>query len=121
MADEKIVTLENLGGGAASELFQHELGRVIQNILDPNSPAKAKRTITLKVSITPDDKRELGDVRITCEAKIPSGSGASTHVYFGRSLGRGVAVENDPKQSSLFDQGPPGPRAVAETTEKGSA
>lgn len=120
MAEEKIVTLENLGGGAASELFAHELNRVIQNILDPNAPAKAKRSITLKVTITPDEKRELGDVRITCEAKIPSGSGASTHVYFGRAMGRGVAVENDPKQSSLFDQGPPGPRAVADAAEKGT-
>ncbi len=32
------VTLDNLGHGAARELFERELTAVLENILDPNTP-----------------------------------------------------------------------------------
>lgn len=103
MNQEESVTLDTLADGAASELFQGQLDRVVQNILDPNTPAKARRVITLKVVIEPDEDRGMGAVALTCEAKLQTAKGARTTLWFGRQRGRAVAVESDPRQGGLFD------------------
>jgi len=103
MNQEATVTLETLAGGAAAELFQAQLDRVVQNILDPNTPAQARRAITLKVTIEPDEERGMGAVGVTCEAKLSPAKGAHTTLWFGRQRGRAVAVESDPRQGGLFD------------------
>lgn len=36
------MNLENLGNGAAAELFENELSNVIANILDPNTKPDAQ-------------------------------------------------------------------------------
>lgn len=110
MGTEERVTLETLAGGAAVELFQHQLDRVVQNILDPNMPAKAKRHVTLRLTIQPDEERGMGEAHVTCEAKLAGPRGASTMLYFGRKQGRAVAVENDPRQGGLFDA--PGDKTI---------
>ena len=44
--------------GAITERVDYEMGRVLQNILDPNTKAYAKRKITLTVEFLPDDERQ---------------------------------------------------------------
>lgn len=45
------------GRGAFEERVDYEMDKVIQNILDPNTKATAKRKITLTIELTPDDER----------------------------------------------------------------
>lgn len=45
------VTLVSIGGGAAVELFDIELERVLANIKDVNTDPKTRRRITLVVDI----------------------------------------------------------------------
>lgn len=97
------ITLDTIGGGALSELFATELARVLANIHDPNTDEKTKRTITIAVSLKPKD-RDVADVELTCSAKLAPISKVSTQVFMGKHLGKLIAVENDPRQSSLFDQ-----------------
>lgn len=104
---EEPVSLDRLAGGAAAELFADNLDRVVKNILDPNTPATSKRTITLRVVIEPEEDRSMGKVGITCEAKLAGTKGAKTTLYFGRQQGKAVAVENDPRQAGLFDSPKP--------------
>jgi hypothetical protein len=40
------LSIINLANGAACEQFDYELGRVIRNIADPNTPAKKAREVT---------------------------------------------------------------------------
>ena len=101
------VTLATLHGGAAGELFQRELARALDNIADPNTPAKAKRTITLQVAIVPDEDRAVGDVVLTVVSKLPGPKAAATRLFFGRRGGKVVAIEADPKQPGLFDEKAP--------------
>lgn len=51
------LSLVNLGGGAAVEMFDEALEKVLENILDPNTEAKTKRVITLKMTISPAENR----------------------------------------------------------------
>jgi hypothetical protein len=99
-----VVTLATLADGAAAELFQSELDRVLRNIADVNTDAKQKRTITLTVTFAPDEERELGHVTVKAAAKLAGLKGAKTNVYFGRHQGQLVATEYNPKQSGLFDE-----------------
>jgi hypothetical protein len=92
------VSLTDLLGGAAVEAFDHELARVAENILDPNTLAAASREITLKVKIKPTPDRELGEVNINCSAKLAPSKPLATRIYFGRHKGMAVAIEHDPKQ-----------------------
>ena len=51
--DFRKVSLTNLGNGAAVELFDHELQKVLANIDDPNTDPKEKRKI-IALSSQPD-------------------------------------------------------------------
>ncbi len=119
MAPEERVTLETLAGGAAVELFQQQLDRVIANIVDPNTPSKAQRKVTLELVIQPDDERGMGEAKVTCKASVAAPNGARTTLYFGRQQGRLVAVENDPRQGGLLDA--PGDQTIRAVEPQGGA
>lgn len=101
-----VVTLESLADGAAAELFQSELDKVLRNIADPNTDPTAVRRVTLVVAIQPDDDREVGEVSVKATAKLAGLKGARTRVFFGRHQGELVATEYNPKQQGLFDERP---------------
>lgn len=102
----EVITLTTIAGGAAVNLFQGELDRVLRNIQDPNTEARATRKITLEISFAPDEERELGEVQVRVSAKLAGMKGAKTRVFFGRHKGQFVATEFDPKQVDLFDDRP---------------
>lgn len=109
------VTLETIGGGALSELFGAELARVLANIADPNTDTGAKRTISIAVTFKPNRDRDVADVELKCSSKLAGIMTVSAQVFMGRHQGKLVAVENDPRQSNLFDA--PKPTAVASFAE----
>lgn len=108
MADDKdklppVVTLTSLKGGAAVEMFEFELARVLENIDDPNYRAKGKRRITLTFDIDVDDNREIRDVEIGSSAKLAGKKPVTTKVNMGRRQGALILVEFDPRQTDMFD------------------
>ena len=116
--NEDFVSLETLGGGspnglsgAAVELFNTEFQRVLDNCLDPNTKATAKREVRLKVIIKPDDDRESCSVEIQAESKLAAVRPYPTNIFLGKEGSRAVAVENDPKQANVF-------RAIEEEKRK---
>lgn len=113
------VTLDSIGGGALAELFGLELGRVLANIADPNTDSKARRSISINVSFKPKGERDVADVELTCSSKLAGISTVSTQVFMGRHQGKLIAVENDPRQSSLFDKDRPTLAAVANFQKDG--
>lgn len=50
--------------GAFQERVDYEMGRVVDNILDLNTKATAKRKITLTIELTPDDERQTISVAV---------------------------------------------------------
>lgn len=118
------VTLETLGGGAAAELWAEEFRKVVDNVWDPNAPARAARKIKLEVTITPSENRATAGVAIRCTSKLAPTSGVETQFFFGRRGGQTVALENNPRQAELFEDeagdAQPGPlRAVVEGDKNG--
>lgn len=101
----KPVTLETIAGGAVVELFQAELARVLENMADINTDPEAKRTITLSVEFKPEGvKRDNADVKVKCTSKLAGILTINSQIYMGMHNGELVAVENDPRQGSFFDE-----------------
>lgn len=103
MVDEKHVSLENLGEGAAAELFNLELARVLENIQDENTKPTTIRTVTLTLKIKPEEDRSFGQVAISAASKLAPINPHPSMFYFGRKAnGKAVATEHNPRQAGLF-------------------
>lgn len=61
------VDLATLAEGGLQEKFIREMEKVVENIMDPNTPAKKKRKITMTVTLEPTVDR--GTVSIDTEVK----------------------------------------------------
>lgn len=102
------VSLDTIRGGAAHELFDRELKRILKNIRDPNTKATAKRTVTLKVTFEPNEQRTGITTSLDCKAKLAPVRTLQDHVHVGERGGEEILVGYDPNQPSLFpeDQDP---------------
>lgn len=56
--------------GAFLERTDYEMGKVIDNILDPNTKATAKRKITITLELTPDEDRSTFRVNTVAKAAL---------------------------------------------------
>lgn len=100
---EEIVTLASVANGAALELFDHELRRVISNIADVNTSPKKKREIHIKLVIQPSEDRGIGYINLEVTAKLAGVKPVESTMYFGKKDGRFVAVQANPAQPGIFD------------------
>ena len=53
--------------GAILERADYEIFRILENIMDPNTSATAKRKLTLTLELKPDDSRQ--NITVSCVAK----------------------------------------------------
>ena len=101
------VTLEKLAAGAAGELFELEMTRVVRNIADLNTSAIAARKITIEVEIKPEDSREKAAITVRCNSKLAPTRPATSLIFIGKVGNTPVAVEHNPRQQDLFPNGAP--------------
>lgn len=95
------LTLDTLANGAVPELFKQELDRVLANILDPNTPADAKRSIRIDITIEPNDDRTAARHFVEVSSKIAGFKGAAGVMFVGRRRGEPVAVVSNLQQTQL--------------------
>lgn len=81
MKQEQLVSLETLARGAVQEQFDYELTRVLANIVDPNTNPCAARTITLKVVLKPDMRRESAGVLVSASSKLAANIPVTTTLF----------------------------------------
>jgi hypothetical protein len=95
------VGLTTLMGGLAVERFNDALAEVLKNIIDPNTPAKAKRGIKLEVTFKPGRDRDLGDVELAVSAKLAPAEKSVTRMFIALTKAGPVATEYNPNQPQL--------------------
>lgn len=101
--DSNEVSLSNLCGGGIEEVFQREFAAVLANISDPNTPAEAKRKISLEFTIAPFEDRSGAQVTFSCKSKTVPVEAVKGTVFLQRKGLVMVAVPHDPKQGRMFD------------------
>lgn len=107
MAELTAVTLDNIGGGVAPELFQNELKRVLGNIADPNTSTKEARKITLEFTFQPNESRATSIIQVKCASKLAGAEPHSVAIHIVKQNGRLMAFGHDPRQLDLMQDAPP--------------
>jgi len=110
--------LIQLQSGAAVEMTDDALKEVFANILDLNTDATSKRSVTLTIDLVPDPDRESAKITIGVKKVLAPQSKQTTKLYLGKLPdGTAIAVEHNPRQPSLFD----GPAKAEASASEGSA
>jgi len=67
--------------GAIEERADYEMTRIIENILDPNTSAVKKRTLTIQIEITPDPERRNLYLKCTAKSKLEPTNPVQSSLY----------------------------------------
>lgn len=78
--------------GAVQERVDYEVSRVVDNILDPNTEATAKRKITLTIELKPDPDRQVITMNATAKSTL-----AAT-----KPIGTALAITADAKGKMMI-------------------
>ena len=95
------LSLENIGGGVAAELFDRELNEVMKNIFDPNCEADKAREITLTFTILPSKGRDSAAVKIAARAKLAAVEPAGSMIFMAGTVGQPEAYHYNFRQGEL--------------------
>ena len=101
--ETNVSSLLDMANGAIKERLDYEMGRVIQNIGDPNTKAAAKRTITVKIILEPDEERQHIEVSATASSTLAPMHPVKTALAVGNEDGHVVAVELTTQIPGQFD------------------
>ncbi len=95
---EKEKSIMQMARGAIEERVNYEMTKLIENILDENTKATAKRELTVKITLTPDDMRETITVSAVASSKLQPTNPISTALFVGKDQ-NGVtgAIEMTPQ------------------------
>ena len=64
-----IKSLSELMDGGVEERFNVEMDKIWQNVQDPNTDPKAKREITIKITVKPNERRDSADFDVQVVSK----------------------------------------------------
>ena len=81
MDSQKRDSIMRMARGAFEERVDYEMEKVIENILDVNTKATAKRKITLTIELTPDDERQTIHVAVTAKSTLAATNPVTTSLY----------------------------------------
>lgn len=101
---EKVLNtdLVTVAGGAAEELFQRELRRVLENLMDVNTVPDKDRVINLKFKLRMDPRRSDVTVVLEATSKLQAPVGAVTHFQVSTDK-KGVPVAHEPETLPFDD------------------
>lgn len=93
MEKENMKSIVQMARGAIEERIDLEMARIIDNILDPNTKATAKRKLTVVFEIQPDSERQTLNVFTTAKSTLAPTNPVATALYVGKVNGQVQAVE----------------------------
>lgn len=67
---ENIIDLNEFADGAARESVNREMQKVLENIADPNTDPEKKRTLTMTITMTADDARDIVMSDVVVKSKL---------------------------------------------------
>ena len=80
------VNLEEFAGGALQEKFDDAFEKIVSNMLDPNTPWKNKRKISVEVTLTQNEERSDTSVDVSVVTKLAPVKPIETRMTIGRDL-----------------------------------
>lgn len=84
-----LLKLEDIAGGALQEKANAAMKKILENLQDPNTPWKNKRSITIKLSFTQNEDRDDTAVELSVDTKLAPVSPVVTRMAIGKDLNTG--------------------------------
>lgn len=85
------LTLASMCAGGVQERIDRALAKISDNILDLNTDAKKKRTLDIKIVLTPsEDDREDVAVEVQTSVKLAPEMGLKTQLFINKDFRSGV-------------------------------
>lgn len=78
-----MIDLNKLADGALAEKVNTELSRVLDNIADPNTDPEKKRSITITMTISGDENREVLNTSVLTKSKLVPSKEVQTKLLMG--------------------------------------
>ncbi|MBM7580046.1 replication terminator protein [Jeotgalibacillus terrae] len=78
------IDFNNFANGALAEKLNREIQRVMENIEDPNTEFKTKRSVTLTLSFSAEEDRELISTDVQVKSKLAPTKSVSARMLLGR-------------------------------------
>lgn len=104
------IDLGRLANGAIQEKLDGELLKVFENIHDPNTNAKDKRAITIKLEFSPDENRQVINLNSSFNTKLAMVRDFDTTILTDESMDDGSIFAKElrsdaPGQTYFDDEG----------------
>lgn len=113
MQEDFRTSLIDMANGGFKEIMDREVCNVIDNILDVNTKATAKRKVTVTMEFTPDDSRVNIRVASTVKTSLATINPVTTTLY--------VAGEGSTGEARVVEMTPQIPGQVSMTGEEQTA
>jgi len=78
--------------GAIEERVDLEMSRIIDNIIDPNTKATGKRSLTVKIDLIPDDERQTVHVSAAAKSSLVPTNAVTTSLFITSDTNGEMAV-----------------------------
>lgn len=102
---KKTASILDVAQGALGEEINYQLTKVAENLADPNTDCKAKRSVILELSFTQDENRQVVTMSGQVKTKLASSVPIISTMAFGKDNdGNMQAVElvSNPGQIDIF-------------------
>ncbi|MGT2867258.1 hypothetical protein ACVRZX_00215 [Streptococcus dysgalactiae subsp. equisimilis] len=99
--EKKLIGLDlsHIAEGGLQEKLDNELEQVFDNILDLNTEAKAKRKITITLTMSSNEERTVVDTIMDVKSKLAPQNGVATTILVGRDYDTGQVHANELKST----------------------
>lgn len=99
--EKKLIGLDlsHIAEGGLQEKLDNELEQVFDNILDLNTEGKAKRKITITLTMSSNEERTVVDTIMEVKSKLAPQNGVATTILVGRDYDTGQVHANELKST----------------------
>lgn len=99
--DKKLIGLDltHIADGGLQEKLDKELEKVFNNILDLNTEAKAKRQVTITLTMSANEDRTVVDTILGVKTKLAPQNAVATTILVGRDYDTGLVHANELKST----------------------
>lgn len=98
--------LTKFAGGAVAERVDLAWQELLQNVMDPNTDPKKPRKLTVELTVTPGQKRDMGNVIVVVKTKLEPATGIEATIMMGMNP-NGEIESAEYHQTQLFEEETP--------------
>lgn len=97
------LSVDSIYQGGLVERLHGEINRVLENIMDVNTPAKKPRKVKLELTIKPNEQRNMAEVVIATSCVTCAPEPLETSITFGKDFTTGAveAFEMAPSEDAM--------------------